>query len=139
VSTVKEFGTTEAVYERLFGTGKVADLFVDHMHQINDQGPGAGQTPALPPRPQELGVVGGVGGQGYVPYHRPEDMLQQYNVGTGQQPQTSVQFAQQVMDANTTQVSAEEMNSRQIDDDRHHEEGGWREKAGSFFKKKSKK
>ena len=29
VSQVKEFGTTLAVYERLFGTGKVADLFVD--------------------------------------------------------------------------------------------------------------
>lgn len=128
----KQFGTTLAVYERLFGSGKVADLFVDDANAQETAQPQPISSTVS--SPQELGVVGGTGGGGHVPYHHPEAMLQQEQSNTGDAPQTSVSFAQQVMDANTTQLNTEEQAQK------HKEEGeqqgaGWAGKTSSFFKK----
>lgn len=132
VSQDKEFGTTLAVYERLFGSGKVADLFPEDHASMNEPG----QPDFSPPQStQELGVVGGVGGQGHIPFHRPEAMLHEGGqAGSG--GQTSVSFAQQVMDANTTQLDTEEQARKHIEEEQEQEKkGGWGEKTGSFFRK----
>lgn len=134
VSQDKEFGTTLAVYERLFGSGKVADLFPEN--DANMQEPG--QPGFLPPiSTQELGVVGGTGGQQHVPFHRPEALLHEGGAGVGQGggEQTSVSFAQQVMDANTTQLDTEEQSQRHLDERKEEKGGGWGGKTSSFFKK----
>ena len=225
VSTVKQFGTTKDIYKRVFGSGTVAELFVDPAtgQQVPAEHPNAmpwcQPQSQPPPTTQDLGVVGGVGGQGQVPYYDQQGMLQlqppqptlgpgvatqmpyhspsqmphdytqsypptsqgyfpqdapppipqgynqypqhpdqgypsyqdtppgpmmhqydQYNPHTGESSQTSVQLAQQVMDANTTQVNAEEMSQRSWDEHDHHDEHEgkehWRDKAGSFLKKK---
>jgi hypothetical protein len=129
-SQVKQFGTTLAVYDRLFGKGKVADLFVDM--QIPGQGGPVVATPL--DGEQELGVVGGTGGQEHVPYQDAVAMIQQDHVGM---PQGSVSLAQQVMEDNTTQLDSEEMmHSRHLDVDGHeHKDEGWREKGSSFLRK----
>lgn len=135
VSQDKEFGTTLAVYERLFGSGKVADLFPENDTTMHEPG-----QPGLSP-PQsalELGVVGGAGGEGHVPFHRPEAVLHQDQHGSGTAMQTSVAFAQQVMDANTTQLDTEEESKRHLMEEDHAEKekvGGWGEKTSSFFRK----
>jgi hypothetical protein len=79
-------------------------------------------------------VVGGTVGQGHVPFYRPEAMLHQDQVNPSDAPQTSVAFAQQVMDANTMQLSTEEEAQRHIDDN-DHKNGGWSKKISSFSRK----
>lgn len=132
VSQDKEFGTTLAVYERLFGSGKVADLFPENNSTMQDPG----QPDFSPPQStQELGVVGGTGGQGHVPFHRPEALLHEAGQPGGG-GQTSVGFAQQVMDANTTQLDTEEQAHRHLDEDKDKgKSGSWGEKTNSFFRK----
>lgn len=132
VSQDKEFGTTLAVYERLFGSGKVADLFPEDHASMNEPG----QPGLSPPQStQELGVVGGTGGQGHVPFHRPEAMLHE-GAQAGSGGQTSVSFAQQVMDANTTQLDTEEQARKHVEEENEQgKEGGWGEKTSSFFRK----
>jgi hypothetical protein len=145
VSKDKEFGTTLAVYERLFGAGKVADLFIDAdgNSQVLGQ-PGippptttqpVGQPGVqIPVMGQELGVVGGTVGQEHVPFHRPEAVLHQNHANPSDGTQTSVTFAQQVMDANTTQLNTEEQAQRHIDGN-EPKRGGWGEKISSFSRK----
>ncbi|KAF1973251.1 hypothetical protein BU23DRAFT_554529 [Bimuria novae-zelandiae CBS 107.79] len=133
VSQEKEFGTTLAVYERLFGSGKVADLFPDN--DANMQEPGQpGFSP--PASTLELGVVGGTGGPGHVPFHRPEALLHDGENAVGGVQQTSVNLAQQVMDANTTQLDTEEQAQRHLDESEQKEKSAnWGEKTSSFFRK----
>ncbi|KAL5409122.1 hypothetical protein PMIN03_006169 [Paraphaeosphaeria minitans] len=135
ISQDKEFGTTLAVYERLFGSGKVADLFPENNTTMDEPG----QAGFSPPQSElELGVIGGTGGEGHVPFHRPEAVLHQYQPGSGTAPQTSVAFAQQVMDANTTQLVTEEQSKRHLMEEEQAEKeksGGWGEKTSSFFRK----
>jgi len=148
VSQVKEFGTTLAVYERLFGTGKVADLFVDGDGNLqSSSGPQGEATVVSPIEGQELGVVGGTGGNGHVPYHRPDALLHQVQDGAAVPPQqNSVLFAQQVMNANTTQLNAqEEMDRGMREGDetppregkeaKEPKEGSWTVRTNSFFRK----
>ena len=132
MSQDKEFGTTLAVYERLFGSGKVADLFPENNTTMQEPG----QPDFSPPQStQELGVIGGTGGQGHVPFHRPEALLHEGGQHSGG-GQTSVSFAQQVMDANTTQLDTEEQARRNLDEDREkRKSGSWGEKTNSFFRK----
>jgi hypothetical protein len=134
VSQDKEFGTTLAVYERLFGSGKVADLFPESDTTMHEPGQ-AGFSP--PQSAVELGVVGGTGGEGHVPFHRPEAVLYQEQPPTNSAPQTSVGFAQQVMDANTTQLDTEEQSRRHLEEDHVEKEkgSGWGEKTSSLFRK----
>jgi hypothetical protein len=97
-----------------------------------------GQAGFSPPQSAiELGVVGGTGGEGHVPYHRPEAILHQEQPPTSSAPQTSVGFAQQVMDANTTQLDTEEQSRRHLEVDHAEKEkgGGWGEKTSSLFRK----
>jgi len=134
VSKDKEFGTTLAVYERLFGAGKVADLFIDAdgNSQVLEQ---PGMPPAaIPASPQELGVVGGTVGQEHVPFHRPEAVLHQNQANISDAPQTSVAFAQQVMNANTTQLNTAEEAQRHVVDN-EPKSGGWSEKINLFSRK----
>ena len=131
VSQEKEFGTTLAVYERLFGSGKVADLFVDAEGNSHVFGQPGVSPPSMA---QETGVVGGTVGQVHVPYHHPETMLYQSQAYPGEAPQTSVAFAQQVMNANTTQLNTEEEAQRHITDDQQKDKG-WSGKISSFSRK----
>ncbi|KAL1612586.1 hypothetical protein SLS60_000815 [Paraconiothyrium brasiliense] len=134
VSQDKEFGTTLAVYERLFGSGKVADLFPESDPTMQEPG----QPGFSPPQStQELGVFGGTGSQGHVPFHRPETMLHPDQPGLGNAPQTSVSFAQQVMDANTTQLDTEEQVQRhsEAEEQAGKEKGGGWGKTSSYFRK----
>lgn len=86
-------------------------------------------------------MVGGTGGEGHVPFHRPEAMLHQDYPGSGSTPQTSVSFAQQVMDANTNQLDTEEQSNRDLGEEERKEKekgGSWSEKTSSFFRKLKK-
>ena len=134
VSHVKQFATTLAVYERLFGSGKVADLFPDM--EVNAQGQGQIAPAAPTGEEQELGVVGGSGQQGHVAYQNPQEMVHQ-EPGSSSAGQTSVSLAQQVMNDNTHQVDTDEMSSRHMDDEgnRNHHVEGWSKKTSSFFRK----
>ena len=136
VSDVKEFGTTLAVYDRLFGSGKVADLFPEM--EPNTEGTGTvGGAHIAPLAGQEIGVVGGTGSPGHVPYPVP---VQHHVEGgpAGTSPQSTVQFAQQVVNANTTQLDTEEQMSRHMDEREEaedHKGGSWKESSKSFFRK----
>jgi hypothetical protein len=149
VSQVKEFGTTLAVYDRLIGAGKVADLFVDadgNSHVVNAdgttqvvQGDGSSQIPGqpgmvYPVAGQEVGVIGGTGGQQDMPYQHPNAMLQQGQPNASAAPQTSVSYAQHVMDANTTQLKPGEEVERHLGE-HEHKSGGWSDKISSFSRK----
>ena len=110
VSQVKEFATTRAVYDRLFGAGKVSDLFVDA-----EEGSAALQAQPESPAPvvapiegQQTGVIGATAGQSHMLYHHPEALLQQGGQDTSGGPtqQNSIVFAQLVMNANTTQLNS---------------------------------
>lgn len=138
VSQHKEFGTTLAVYERLFGSGKVADLFPENETTMHEPG----QVGFSPPQSDlELGVVGGTGGEGHVPFHRPDTLLHQEQPASSTAPQTSVAFAQQVMNANTTQLDTEQESKRHLAEEDQGEKangGSWGEKTSSFFRKLKK-
>ncbi|ORY18650.1 hypothetical protein BCR34DRAFT_553968 [Clohesyomyces aquaticus] len=78
VSDVKEFATTLAVYDRLLGPGKVADLFPDmenHAQEIGSEG----QMVTAPIAGQEVGLVGGTGSQDHVATNPPPAV--QYDPG----------------------------------------------------------
>jgi hypothetical protein len=121
VSQVKEFGTTLAVYDRLFGAGSVSDLFVD-----GEEGDGAlkpqpqSENPApvatAPLEGQETGVINATSDQSHMLYHHPEALLQQgqYDTTSGPTQQNSIVFAQQVMNANTTQLNAHDEMHRGV-------------------------
>jgi hypothetical protein len=149
VSQVKEFGTTLAVYQRLFGTGKVSDLFVDEDGNVQSQPdhPAGGATVVAPLEGQEIGVIDGAGNHSSELYHHPEALLHQGQdpgVSSGPTKQNSILFAQQVMNANTTQLNTEEQMSRgnaqaeeyaSVDEHTHVEAKGrsWSEKTSSLL------
>ncbi|KAH8706986.1 hypothetical protein GQ44DRAFT_691832 [Phaeosphaeriaceae sp. PMI808] len=138
VSQEKEFGTTLAVYERLFGSGKVADLFVDGDGNYQFENSAGQATLVAPIEGQELGVIGGAFGHVHVPYHHPEALLQQGQNGTAEVSQgNSILFAQQVMNANTTQLNTQEQIHRGLDEkaSKEHIGGGWGKKTMSLFHK----
>jgi hypothetical protein len=136
VSQVKEFGTTLAVYERLFGTGKVSDLFVDEDGNLQPEKPAGEAMVVAPLEGQEVGVIGGTGEHSAELYHHPETLLHQsQDTAGGFTQQNSILFAQQVMNANTTQLNAEEEMHRGIDENAHIEPKGrtWSEKTSSLL------
>jgi hypothetical protein len=118
VSQVKEFATTRAVYDRLFGAGKVSDLFVDAEEDdtaLHLQS----ESPALDVAPiegQQTGVIGATAGQSHMLYHHPEALLQQggHHTSSGPTQQNSIVFAQQVMNANTTQLNSHDEMHRGV-------------------------
>jgi hypothetical protein len=115
VSQVKEFGTTLAVYERLFGTGKVSDLFMDGDGNLHSDHPAGGATVVAPIEGQEVGVIDGAANHSSELYHHPEALLHQggdQGMASAPAKQNSILFAQQVMNANTTQLNTEEEMSR---------------------------
>ncbi|KAF2003658.1 hypothetical protein P154DRAFT_519887 [Amniculicola lignicola CBS 123094] len=134
VSNVKEFGTTLAVYDRIFGEGKVADLFPEMENHKQEIGAG-GQMVVVPTAPlagQEVGVVGSTGA------------AVEYYSGSHQQPTTSQQntvlFAQQVMNDNTPQLDCEEEAQRGLGEHKHGgKDGGWKDTTSSLFRKFKKK
>ncbi|EAT85933.1 hypothetical protein HBH56_023040 [Parastagonospora nodorum] len=118
VSQVKEFATTLAVYDRLFGAGKVSDLFVD-----DEEGsaaphlqPGSPAVVVAPIEGQQTGVIGATADQSHMLYHHPEALLQQGGQDTSSGPtqQNSIVFAQQVMNANTTQLNSHDEMHRGV-------------------------
>lgn len=133
VSEIKEFGTTLAVYERLFGSGKVADLFEEEAGSNYDMPNG---TMVMPPiGEQEVGIIGGTNGQVLtVPPLQTQEHLD------APPQQNSVLFAQQVMNANTTQLNVHEQMQRGIEDGEQQQdkEKNWSEKTTSFFRKLKK-
>lgn len=144
VSQVKEFGTTLAVYDRLFGTGKVSDLFVDEDGNVKPDNPAVGPagesvgvaTVVAPIEGQEIGVIGATSNHSSALYHHPEALLYQgQDTASGPTQQNSILFAQQVMNANTTQLNAEEEMHRGIDKDTSLEPKGrsWSEKTTSLL------
>jgi hypothetical protein len=136
VSQVKEFGTTLAVYQRLFGTGKVSDLFVDGESDLQPDYPAGRATVIAPIEGQEIGVTGGTSNHSSVLYHHPEALLYQgQDTTSGPTQQNSILFAQQVMNANTTQLNAEEEMHRGIDEDTHikPKSRSWSEKTNSLL------
>ena len=118
VGQAKEFGTTLAVYDRLVGKGKVADLFQDN--EVGMQGQPNVSHGTASYTGQETGVVGGSGGGGHVPYHQPEALFQPEPNQPNQpvaQGQGSVSLAQQVMHANTTQLNPENQAQRHLEEE----------------------
>ncbi|CAI6331733.1 unnamed protein product [Periconia digitata] len=115
VGQAKEFGTTLAVYEKLVGKGKVADLFQE---EVGMQGQPNVSHGTASYTGQETGVVGGSGGGGHVPYHQPETLFHgEQNQQTVNEGQGSVSLAQQVMQANTTQLNTENQVQRHIEEE----------------------
>lgn len=136
VSQVKEFGTTLAVYQRLFGAGKVADLFVDGDGNVQADIPEGGTPVVAPAEGQEIGVIGGKADHSSVLYHQPEAVLHQsQDTASGPTQQNSILFAQQVMNANTTQLNAQEEMHRDMDEKPSKETKGrsWSEKTNSLL------
>jgi hypothetical protein len=118
VSQVKEFGTTLAVYDRLFGSGKVSDLFVD-AEEENGAPHLQSTSPAVVVAPiegQETGVIGATADQSHMLYHHPEALLHQGGQDTSSGPtqQNSIVFAQQVMNANTSQLNSHDEMHRGV-------------------------
>lgn len=140
VSQAKEFGTTLAVYEKLVGKGKVADLFQE---EVIMQGQPNVTYGAASYTGQETGIVGGSGRPGHVPYHQPEALFyteQQQNHQPQSQAQGegqgSVSLAQQVMQANTTQLNTEQQVQRNAEEDvKEKEKKSKGYSASSLFKK----
>lgn len=133
VSEVKEFGTTLAVYDRLFGAGKVADLFVeDGSHQAVQTNPG-GPIVVAPVGEQESGVIGASNGE---LTSANQHLGNQEHLGIPPQ-QNSVLFAQQVMHANTPQLEAHEQLERSMpaEEVEQKTEHSWSEKTSSLFRK----
>lgn len=118
VSQVKEFATTRAVYDRLFGAGKVSDLFVDAEgdYAAPHQQPESPAPVVAPIDCQQTGVIGATAGQSHMLYHHPEALLQQGGQDTtgGPTQQNSIVFAQQVMNANTTQLNSHDEMHRGV-------------------------
>jgi hypothetical protein len=117
VSQVKEFGTTLAVYDRLFGDGKVSDLFVEEADQVPlPPVHPAAPAPAALLEGQESGVINATQHQSHMLYHHPEALLQQggQDMSSGPTQQNSIVFAQQVMNANTTQLNAHDEMHRGV-------------------------
>ncbi|KAH7349179.1 hypothetical protein BKA66DRAFT_476818 [Pyrenochaeta sp. MPI-SDFR-AT-0127] len=136
VSQVKEFGTTLAVYQRLFGTGKVSELFVDEDGNSQPENPAGEAVVVAPLEGQEIGVIGGTGSHNSVLYHHPEALLHQgQDSAGGPSQQNSILFAQQVMNANTTQLNAQEEMHRGIDEDAKIDQKGrsWSEKTNALL------
>jgi hypothetical protein len=136
VSQVKEFGTTLAVYDRLFGDGKVSDLFVEGDDSPQPDNPAEAATVVAPLEGQEIGVVGGTADHSSVLYHHPEALLHQgKDTASGPTEHNSILFAQQVMNANTTQLNAEEEMQRGIHQNTgmEHKERSWSEKTNSLL------
>jgi hypothetical protein len=136
VSQVKEFGTTLAVYQRLFGTGKVSDLFVDGDGNLQPDNPAGGATVVAPIDGQEIGVIGGTANHSSILYHHPEALLHQgQDPASGLTKQNSILFAQQVMNANTTQLNTEEEMHRGIYESTGMEpkQRSWSEKTNSLL------
>ncbi|KAH7079337.1 hypothetical protein BKA63DRAFT_508193 [Paraphoma chrysanthemicola] len=147
VSQVKEFGTTLAVYDRLFGSGKVSDLFVDgdgnpQPNQPSD--PIIGGATVVPPiAGQEIGVVGSTADHSSVLYHHPEALLHQdgQDTASGPTPHNSILFAQQVMNANTTQLNTQDEMNRGMPEGPGEipgmkaKERSWSEKTSSLLGK----
>ena len=134
LGNVKEFGTTLAVYERLFSSGKVADLFPEM--QANALGTGTvGGASIAPPHGQETGVIGGAGDPVHYPVPVDHNVV---NGPTNTAPQNTVHLAQQVMHDNTAQLDAKEEMSRHMNDDQDTHEpsfGSWKESSKSFLRK----
>jgi hypothetical protein len=133
---VKEFGTTLAVYERLFGTGKVADLFVDGDGNPPANSSASMATVVAPLEGQETGVIGNTASHDSALYHHPEALLHQSQpTASGLTKQNSILFAQEVMNANTTQLNTEEEMHRGSDKDNCPEQKGrsWSEKTSSLL------
>lgn len=118
------------MYDRLFGSGKVADLFVEEAGSNYDMPHGAVVMPPI--GEQEVGVIGATNGP--VPTV-PMSQAQEYMNAPPQQ--NSVLFAQQVMNANTTQLDVHEQMQRGIDEEKEDQDNkkNWSEKTSSFFKK----
>jgi hypothetical protein len=138
VSQVKEFATTLAVYDRLFGAGKVADLFVD-TEEDNIAPFLQSESPALvvaPVEGQETGVIGATAGQSHMLYHHPEVLFQQggQDPSDGSMQQNSIVFAQQVMNANTTQLNSHNEMHRGVPEST---EGGFDEQLNLKSKERS--
>jgi hypothetical protein len=123
VSQVKEFATTLAVYDRLFGAGKVSDLFVDaegsaapNLHAAPHIQPESPGVVVAPIEGQQTGVIGATADQSHMLYHHPEALLQQGGQDTSSGPtqQNSIVFAQQVMNANTTQLNSHDEMHRGV-------------------------
>jgi hypothetical protein len=126
VSKVKEFPTTLAVYQRLFSSGKVIDLFTEIPTDTSLSSNAGGM--AVTPPGQESGVTGGTGtvsGYSYPGDDRPAGDSSHGN---------SVLLAQQVMDANTNQVNTEEESQRHMDD-KDHKHGRLSQASKSIFRK----
>jgi hypothetical protein len=143
VSQVKEFATTAAVYDRLFGRGKVADLFVDPDEDNAAPHPQS-QSPApivAPLEGQQTGVIGATADQSHMLYHHPEALLQQggQDISSGPTQQNSIVFAQQVMNANTTQLNSHDEMHRSVPKsiDRGFDEQQGLSKERSWSKKTS--
>lgn len=138
VSQVKEFATTLDVYQRLFGSGKVSDLFVDADNNNNaiPEIPAGGATMVAPIEGQETGIIGGTASHNSVLYHHPEVLLHQgQNTAGGPTQQNSILFAQQVMNANTTQLNAEQEMHKGIGESpgMDSKEDNWSERTNSFL------
>jgi hypothetical protein len=136
VSQVKEFGTTLAVYQRLFGTGKVSDLFVDEDGNLQANVSANGTTVVAPLEGQEIGVIGATANYDSALYHHPEALLHQsQTTASGPTQQNSILFAQQVMNANTTQLNTEEEMYRGTDGETCIEtkRRSWSKKTNSLF------
>ncbi|KAH6959431.1 hypothetical protein DER45DRAFT_565994 [Fusarium avenaceum] len=93
VGVNKEFGTTLAVYERLFGPGKIQDLF-DGEEKPDET---TGTQPQPQPQPQQQ------------PQIDPATGMQQGRSDT-------VNLAQDVMNQNTTQLDTETEMDRHVDE-----------------------
>jgi hypothetical protein len=150
VSQVKEFATTAAVYDRLFGAGKVADLFVDAEEgntalHLQSEIPAA---PVVAPiEGQQTGVIGATAAQSHMLYHHPEALLQQgcQDTSSGPTRQNSIVFAQQVMNANTTQLNSHDEMHRGVSESTgsgfdeqpclKSKEKSWSKKTSSMFER----
>lgn len=129
------------MYERLVGPGSVKDLFPDASAAPESQGVAVEAT-GPPLGAQESGVIGatgtGVHDTSMQPDYsiRPDYLQYQQDSATSTTSQDSVLLAQQVMNANTTQLNAEEEMGRHMSEDEH--KSGWRKSYHSFLGKLKK-
>jgi len=137
VSQVKEFGTTQAIYERLLGPGKVADFFVDSDGKLQPNGSAPNPHVVMPSGEQESGVIGASDGYGVQYQGTTATSYDTQNRPPMPPQQSSVLFAQHVMNANTTQLNAQQEMQRGFGEETSKEPTtmSWSKKTNSFLRK----
>lgn len=113
---------------------------MDGDDNIQPEHPTGEATVAAPIEGQEIGVIGSTGSYNSVLYHHPEALLHQgQGQGSNGEPsqQNSILFAQQVMNANTTQLNTQEEMDRSVEGNAYTENKGrsWSERTNSLLGK----